>query len=189
MGGESWTDDELNLLKGYWEDKVPAPIIGEKLGRTRHSIWNKAAHSGLQRRQFKRPWVTNLVETLTRLWKEGWSATEIRQKEPELAVYSRNALLGKLHRLGLLRTRAPESLRRKHNPRIPRRQRQITAHTVFVLPVELQEFKPPMHIELENLQPHHCRYPFGDERITYCGQPKRVGSYCAHHFRICYREG
>ena len=166
MGGIDWTDDELNLLKGYWEDKVPAPEIGEKLGRTRHSIWNKAAHAGLARRQFKRPWRDILVELLSRLWKEGWSATEIREKEPELAVYSRNALLGKLHRLGLLRTRAPESLRRKHNPRIPRRQYQITARSVFVMPVELQEFKPPMHIELTDLKPHHCRYPFGDSFVT-----------------------
>ena len=44
---------------------------------------------------------------------------------------------------------------------------------------------PSLNIPLVDLEPHHCRFIPGDDRL-FCGQPKQEGSsYCAHHDRMC----
>ena len=195
MVGTPWTDSEVEILKGLWDERLSAPKIAEKLGRTPHAVWHKAQHYGLPRRlMLGGYWADGIVNTLIRLWKEGWSATEIRQKEPNLAIFSRNAVLGKLHRLGLLGTRPADEVRRTHlrtHPARPRPQRQIKPQTIFTLPVEsISDPLPQERISLVDLMPWHCRYPFNDEApYTFCGRPKHYGSYCLSHARICYRDG
>lgn len=47
----------------------------------------------------------------------------------------------------------------------------------------------PLHITLMDLTPSHCRYPYGDSNITFCGHEKVKGtSYCAGHFKLCWVE-
>ena len=44
---------------------------------------------------------------------------------------------------------------------------------------------PSLNISLVDLEPRHCRFIPGDDRL-FCGQPKQEGSsYCAHHDRMC----
>ena len=50
-------------------------------------------------------WTDERVETLKRMWNEGQSASQIAK---ELGGVTRNAVIGKVHRLGLSgRTKAP----------------------------------------------------------------------------------
>ncbi len=44
----------------------------------------------------------------------------------------------------------------------------------------------PRNISLIELENGDCRYPYGDEIITFCGHPQQEGSsYCAAHHFLC----
>lgn len=57
----------------------------------------------------------------------------------------------------------------------------------------------PLHITLLDLEPPHCRYPYGGDNgvpVTFCGNPRLpsysgktryASSYCGPHFAICCR--
>lgn len=42
-----------------------------------------------------------------------------------------------------------------------------------------------LHIAFLDLEPHHCRFPYGDGPFTFCGHPKVQGSYCTPHALYC----
>lgn len=65
-------------------------------------------------------WTPERVATATSRWKEGWSATQISK---ELGGVSRNAVMGKIHRLGLSARDQPSDPAQRHpkaNPLTPR---------------------------------------------------------------------
>ena len=62
-------------------------------------------------------WTDERVEQLKGLWSEGLSASQIARA---LGGISRNAVIGKVHRLGLAGRAAPT---RAERPRAPRRSR------------------------------------------------------------------
>ncbi|HXF53257.1 MAG TPA: GcrA family cell cycle regulator [Hyphomicrobiaceae bacterium] len=152
-------------------------------------------------------WTDERVELLKKLWAEGLSASQIAAR---LGAVTRNAVIGKVHRLGLS-GRAPSSRassprpRRTHVPRAPRAQsllfgtRGATAlKPQYALeadpePQPLEELVIPLaeRASIMTLKESMCRWPIGDPsdpEFHFCGR-KRCGTlpYCEHHARMAYQ--
>jgi len=148
-------------------------------------------------------WTDERVELLKKLWTDGLSASQIAG---ELGGITRNAVIGKVHRLGLSgRAKSPSSAA----PR-PRKARPA-AHMVRVsrpsvrgntalaydyeaeAEPELADAVIPMEQRrtLVQLTEATCRWPVGDPGspdFYFCGGPSREdGPYCVHHSRIAYQ--
>ncbi|OHB26332.1 MAG: hypothetical protein A2790_20265 [Phenylobacterium sp. RIFCSPHIGHO2_01_FULL_69_31] len=123
-----------------------------------------------------------MVQSLRELWGAGLTAAAVAL---QLGV-SRNAVLGKVHRLGL-------EPRRKGRPRTPRRAvRRRPAPKPRPEPklrskrfVEAADaVGGPLVARLEDLAPRTCHWPFGDPQdpdFGFCGRPSAGGCYCPPH--------
>jgi GcrA cell cycle regulator len=149
---------------------------------------------------------------LTRLWKAGdLSASQIARR---LGV-TRNAVLGKVHRLGLSGQR-PGPVRAAH-PAATRGRRATSdavkprrspprfaggfAPTALIGPalpeaVVQATFPPEPDVaqvaHWEDLGPGRCCWPCGDPKAAefgFCGAPAPGGPYCERHARRAYRPG
>jgi GcrA cell cycle regulator len=156
-------------------------------------------------------WTDERVELLKKLWADGLSASQIATK---LGEVTRNAVIGKVHRLGLA-GRATTSRMRTARPRtnislFPSRSAQMqyrtygnTALKVAVQPQErknaavipfraLPELEPAPEgtITLIDLKECMCHWPIGDpmeEGFHFCGRGKSFGvPYCEHHAALAY---
>ena len=137
------------------------------------------------------------------LLKSGFTAgLSCRQIAVEVGV-SRNAVIGKLSRLGLTREddRDARPMRRKEAPTgrrkgsVPRLQYQLL-RTLYADPPSATE-DAPIHNEhccsLFELSEQRCRWPIntpGAEDFCFCGNPPVAGlPYCPGHSRLAYRPG
>jgi GcrA cell cycle regulator len=152
-------------------------------------------------------WTDERVELLKKLWAEGLSASQIAAR---LGGVTRNAVIGKVHRLGLSgratssRSSSPRP-RRTHVPRSNRPPslmfgtRGNTAlkpqfeMEVDPAPQPLQELVIPLHerASIMTLKEQMCRWPIGDPgepEFHFCGR-KKCGTlpYCEHHARMAYQ--
>ena len=152
-------------------------------------------------------WSDDRIEMLKKLWENGLSAGQIAA---ELGNVTRNAVIGKVHRLGL-------SGRRKSPSLGAPRQRKVRPQRVkpFALPPQAHargnpalahaldiEMEPdpiaydnivPMgqRLSLLQLSEATCHWPIGDpetENFFFCGGKSLKGlPYCAHHSRVAYQ--
>lgn len=154
-------------------------------------------------------WSEERVELLKKLWSDGLSASQIAG---ELGGITRNAVIGKVHRLGLSgRAKAPSSAAPRprrarpaaHQMRIARpAMRGNTALARHAYPVyELEPEPEPQPLEnivpigqrcsLLDLSDAKCRWPIGDPGANdffFCGgKPLSELPYCAYHARIAYQ--
>ncbi|ODS00453.1 GcrA cell cycle regulator [Methyloceanibacter superfactus] len=152
-------------------------------------------------------WTDERVELLKKLWAEGLSASQIAGR---LGGVTRNAVIGKVHRLGLSgratssRSSAPRP-RRAHAPR-QNRAPSLTFGTrgnVALKPSYEAEYEPapapvtelviPLHerATILTLKESMCRWPIGDpteEDFHFCGRKKEGPvPYCEHHARMAYQ--
>src|ERR1700675_1302021 len=151
-------------------------------------------------------WSEDRVEQLKKLWEGGLSASQIAA---ELGNVTRNAVIGKVHRLGLSgRAKSPSSAaprQRKARPaaqhmmRVARPVSRGNTALAHAFEVELEpdpiahDNVVPMSQRLALLQlseaPCHC--PIGDpasSEFFFCGGRALTGlPYCAHHSRIAYQ--
>jgi GcrA cell cycle regulator len=149
-------------------------------------------------------WTDERVETLKRLWTEGLSASQIAA---ELGSVTRNAVIGKVHRLGLSgRAKSPSS----SAPR-PRKARahsllRVSRPTVRGNTALAHAFEYDIEPEpevLDNVIPigqrrtllelneDTCRWPIGDPGSSdffFCGgQATTSLPYCSYHCRVAYQ--
>ena len=158
-------------------------------------------------------WTEERVELLKKLWADGLSASQIAAR---LGGVTRNAVIGKVHRLGLsgraTTTRVKTATRpraRKRTPQAPRAPRGLFGSAGSLALNGLQAYEPEQHYEEEpdpipelhvvssekvtilNLTEHTCKWPIGDpsdENFRFCGCKSQTGSpYCEHHTRIAYQ--
>lgn len=150
-------------------------------------------------------WTEERVRQLTELWASGFSAAQIAMRFGDL---SRNAVLGKVHRLGLSSRRTCVSMKSVRaggggvvaSPRCmhlhPWRKRAfvkpVLVHSAEKRSAELAE--PDMlRVKLLDLTRTMCRWPLGDPRaadFAFCGGKQVEGcSYCAQHAAEAYRPG
>ena len=151
-------------------------------------------------------WTDERVETLKRLWSEGLSASQIAA---ELGGVTRNAVIGKVHRLGLSgrakspasaapRTRKPRSshahMLRVSRPSVRGNTALAHAYEVEAEPeAELSDNVIPLgqRRTLLQLTEETCRWPIGDPGqadFFFCGGRTVSGlPYCAYHSRVAYQ--
>jgi GcrA cell cycle regulator len=156
------------------------------------------------------PWTDDRIATLRKLWNEGHSTSIIADKLGEL---SRNAVIGKAHRLGLASRRSAPVLRRNarkpvlfsarsRSPRfrktpplprqIPPRAKPLKTEAVLHHADPVVAPSPDTNVTIEALTRLTCRFPLGDPKTSsfrFCGGPPQPGrSYCAYHAAITYRR-
>ena len=138
-------------------------------------------------------WTDDAVETLTRLWRQGdLSAAMIAHR---LGV-TRNAVLGKIHRLGLSQPRRPRPLAIGPPPR-PAKTRPVASarRAPASAPVRTSarpsvETAPGLIARLEDLPARACHWPLGDPQaadFAFCGRRAEPGPYCPAHAGVAYR--
>lgn len=156
-------------------------------------------------------WTNERIELLQKLWLDGWSASRIAS---ELAHgITRNAVIGKVYRLGLsgrakaaiahvpaapLHEKAP---RRATHPR-PSAAPPSIGNTALALQPMVIEAPQPQAVKdvvvpicepvtIMELRESMCRWPMGDptqSEFRFCGAKKLPGQgpYCACHAGIAY---
>ena len=150
-------------------------------------------------------WSDDRVEQLKKLWEGGLSASQIAA---ELGNVTRNAVIGKVHRLGLSgRAKSPSSAaprQRKARPaqhmmRVSRpvsRGNTALAHAFEVEmepdPIAYDNVVPMgQRLSLLELNEATCHWPIGDpssSEFFFCGGKALTSlPYCAHHSRIAYQ--
>lgn len=143
-------------------------------------------------------WNEKRVERLTKLWADGLSSSEIAA---ELGGgLSRNAVIGKVHRLNLPGRRLQARLDQHREKRLKKRttiarwRRDGTSlklmETTTGTAPELPGDHAPNPIGILELTTETCHWPaFGEGlNTTFCGDVTVRGfSYCLHHCQIAYR--
>ena len=144
-------------------------------------------------------WTDERVETLKKLWTEGLSASQIAQK---LGGVTRNAVIGKVHRLGLSGRATPSRpVRRPAEPaqRVKRAPARPAAQTAQPeretaprpVPVEAQKLPSGEYATVLTLNNHICKWPIGDpddSEFRFCGRKAGQGSpYCEAHQQMAYQ--
>jgi GcrA cell cycle regulator len=145
-------------------------------------------------------WTDERVALLTKLWADGLSASQIAA---ELGGITRNAVIGKVHRLGLSgRAKSPSS----SSPR-PRKARSsgmlrvsrpsMRGNTALAYDndaepePELIEIPVEQRKNLLQLTEKTCRWPIGDPGSAdffFCGgETVNEVPYCAYHSRVAYQ--
>jgi len=122
----------------------------------------------------KTTWSDDRVELLKELWASGKTAAQIATELGD--NLTRNAVIGKAHRLGLSGrvTPAPKKIDKP-------------------LPVEVNDVQPAKDggVSLLELTEKTCRYPYGDPKqagFHFCGCETLPGlPYCAEHAAIAYQ--
>ena len=145
-------------------------------------------------------WTDERVEMLKKLWADGLSASQIAA---ELGGITRNAVIGKVHRLGLSgRAKSPSSS--SPRPRKPRSsgmmrvsRPSMRGNTALAYDYELEPEPELIEIPLEQrktllqLNEKSCRWPVGDpgsQDFYFCGgESVNELPYCSHHARIAYQ--
>jgi GcrA cell cycle regulator len=160
-------------------------------------------------------WTDERVELLRQLWLDGKSASQI-SAELGLGV-TRNAVIGKVHRLGLsgraksTSSAAPRVRQRPApTPRTSMAGRpngsggghMVRGNTALAFsmdtainaqPVFHEDVVVPMslRVTIVDLKEAMCRWPLGDPatpEFRYCGiQSAGTKPYCAHHGRLAYQ--
>jgi len=137
------------------------------------------------------PWTTERVAMLRSYFNAGLSCAQIAN---EIGV-SRNAVIGKMNRLGLSRGRraaAPGIPRAASSPRRPHVLTQrLALKALFAAEPVVTDVVSPEPCSLFNLTARKCRWPIGSvgtPDFNFCGNSTADGvSYCAGHARMAYR--
>jgi GcrA cell cycle regulator len=142
-------------------------------------------------------WTDERVDLLKKLWAEGHSAAQVAK---QLGGVSRNAVIGKVHRLGLPQRASPS--RPAKRPQRPGRQRpmngalQARPRLASAEPSVPMPDLAPMTFEdgapanVLTLKETMCKFPIGDPAepgFAFCGRGACSGPYCADHARVVYQ--
>ena len=136
-------------------------------------------------------WTDEKVNKLKELWGKGQTASQIAEI---IGGVSRNAVIGKAHRLNLsskIKTRTTLKLNRKNlkDEQTPRNLKGIRGK--FRSLILDKDFEPAKNLSLEELTEDTCKYMEGnpDEKdSSFCGR-KTVDkfSYCPLHLMIVFQ--
>lgn len=130
---------------------------------------------------FSTNWSDDRIDQLKSLWHEGLSASQVASA---LGNVTRNAVLGKLHRLGLL---AGSGELRPVRPRstVPRCRASKFALLAPVAEPDPFTFADGSFATVVTVSDHMCRWPIGDPKaggFHFCGHAPKAGSrYCEAH--------
>jgi GcrA cell cycle regulator len=142
-------------------------------------------------------WTDERVELLKKLWQDGLSASQIAK---QLGGVTRNAVIGKVHRLGLSGRATPSKPQRtafkvprpprpvSAQPSAPRRIAEaVSSHQAPAYRIIDEE---PGTATVLTLGAHMCKWPIGDpalDNFTFCGRRSGDGPYCDQHAQVAYQ--
>lgn len=146
-------------------------------------------------------WTDERVETLRKLWTDGLSASQIAK---QLGGVTRNAVIGKVHRLGLAGRATPsrpaKRIVRTNRPRIMHSGSPSRPRTIPSLGgVALAELPPPLEpmaqadgsvASVLTITEKMCKWPIGDPSdatFAFCGRESCDGPYCSEHARLGFQ--
>ena len=149
-------------------------------------------------------WTDERVETLKRMWSEGQSASQIAK---ELGGVTRNAVIGKVHRLGLSNREEGEAEAPPAEPPAPvaftNRRPIVPAGQPLPPQPSANEISPEAlanvreiekkarKLTLMELTERTCKWPIGDpatEKFWFCGLPSQPGKpYCEAHVSVAFQ--
>ena len=137
-------------------------------------------------------WTDDRVALLKKLWGEGKTAAEIAG---ELGGVTRNAVIGKAHRLKLSNRVSPIQQNKKQipaNKSVPEKKietSKVVATNVSLSPAASDKGRKT--VPLMALKPDMCRWPIGDpqeETFGFCGDHIIPGlPYCTDHAKMAYQ--
>ncbi len=159
-------------------------------------------------------WTDDRVELLKKLWIDGLSASQIAN---QMGGVTRNAVIGKVHRLGLSgratstrgraanktgKTAASKQRSQRREPKMP----NVSGNTAFktapetkaipireekIVPLTLVKAKLGNNISIFDLTEYTCRWPEGDpstDNFHFCGERNNdTGPYCKTHAAVAYQ--
>ena len=131
-------------------------------------------------------WTEPQVRRLVSLWHDRLSAARIAGAlGPQ---FSRNAVVGKLFRLGLRRTDEQRYEAQARGARDVRARRGPPLFPAAPLPPPSPCAANPRLVEITALESRACRWPYETAGATrFCGLPARPGrAYCPDHHAIAY---
>ena len=150
-------------------------------------------------------WTEDRVAVLTKLWAEGLSASQIAK---ELGGVTRNAVIGKVHRLGLSGRAKPSrpkkvasvrsaSPRKRANTASKPRQAKALAKPARPAapppppPIEAKPLPNGEYATIMTIRDHMCKWPIGDpiaDDFRFCGRKiKENEPYCEAHCSVAYQ--
>jgi GcrA cell cycle regulator len=132
-------------------------------------------------------WTDERVEQLKKLWAEGLSASQIARTMGDV---TRNAVIGKIHRLGMSGRGSPGRSDRPRHVTMPK----PSVKPVLVKPATVEE---PVVLEngdfatVMTIGDHMCKWPIGDpgdSDFRFCGRNAKPGlPYCEGHAQLAYQ--
>jgi len=155
-------------------------------------------------------WTEQRIEMLRRLWGQGQTASQIAVA---LGGVTRNAVIGKAHRLGL--TGRPSPIKRDANGTVAPKRRPVPRRAMQSQPKPMMPplqrsmpqsqdtgatiSNPPPAPQPRNYPPARahggtksCSWPMGDPKQSgfhFCGEPSEPGRpYCANHCHQAYQR-
>ncbi len=137
-------------------------------------------------------WTEEKVAKLKELWGKGNTASQIAEI---IGGISRNAVIGKAHRLNLsakIKTRAASKNKNFENSFDDKnfQQKKIRGSRFKSLIIE-KDFEPEQPKQLEQLDESSCKWPIGhpnEESFYFCGRKSlKDFSYCKLHLLYAYQ--
>jgi GcrA cell cycle regulator len=130
-------------------------------------------------------WTHERIEQLKKLWEAGYTASNIAT---ELGGITRNAVIGKAHRLGLsgrMKSKSKVSL----VSIVRKRKMPVNKNSKII---ELTTSVEPMNpTSFANIKDGLCRWPLGEPEdldFKFCGRKCAEGMiYCTEHHSLAYQ--
>ena len=138
-------------------------------------------------------WTEQKIEILKKLWGSGKTASQIAEI---IGGVSRNAVIGKAHRLNLsakIKTRSVKSNQNFDNSTIEKNiqtSKKVRKSKFRSLIIE-KNFEPENPKQLEELDENSCKWPIGhpnEKSFYFCGRSSlKDFSYCKLHILYAYQ--
>lgn len=189
---EIWTHEDTEKLLELKASGLSLTEIGNVMGRSYPSLQSR--YQRLKRRNFSIPTpMKNFFskeedDTIINLWYE-YTSYELA----ELMGRSRNAIIGRVHRLGIDRTKKP-TIKKGLKPKATSKPRVFVQRNkeIGVAPKEIGVAPYEQPRTFAQLEQWHCKWPVGDPKeanFYFCGAPRKDDlPYCSYHALVAYKE-